>query len=188
MFPQEMLWPQEVVNDIRARPKVSYAGHGLYCCVCERMGERVTAVHIGAPFDTDEHEAGWRKIELVTEEWAAVPDNRIEYVRPMLATAERVALLAIIREKTEQGTFRYRAAVCDGSPDEPGATLLQACGLIPAGQLEDGVSWDFCVMMGGKGYDEYAEMLKRYPSPVPVLEADAYNTRATLCRFSAPTG
>ena len=186
MFPQDMLWPPEVAGDVRTRPNVTHAGGGLFCCVCERTGEGVVAVHIGAPFDTAEREAGWRKIDLTTAAWAAEPGNRIEYVRPMLATAERVALLAIIREKTAQGGFRYRAALCDGSPDAPGATLLRPCGVIPAGRLEDGVSWDICVMMGGEGYDDYAEMLKRYPSPIAVQKLAVYNSRAELSRFARP--
>lgn len=163
MFRLDMTMPDAVANEPGVKPNITYAGGGLYCCVCDRLGD-VRDVCIGAPFDTNERDAGWMSVTLTTPEWRAA-GNRIVHVRPLHVTEARVALLAIVREA--EGP-RYRLAVCDGNPAAPGTTMLKFYGVIPLEEA-DGMAMD----VGLCGEHEYVEMLKRYPSP-PHAREDFY--------------
>lgn len=182
MTPREMEWPDVIDEDKRTRPDVTYAGNGLFCCVCERMGERVVGVYVGRPFDGDGRDAGWIEAPLVTAEWASVDGNRVVYARPLLATEDRIVVLAVVREMDEEGAVHFRAAVGDGMPGTE-STLLRFLGEIPLENEEEGMSWDLCVLDQAH---EYARLAVAYRTPPVADMACSYNKSDTpyLLRLS----
>lgn len=173
MQPVAMTMPDAVTSTEGVRPVISYAGDGLYFCVCDNIPEgRVEAVCIGSPF------TGWRELDLTDPVWRQ-SGGEILHVRPMLATAERTALLSVVREPDGEGGRQYRAAHADGNPNEPGAMRLELLGTIPVGDVDDegnpwnaeDLRWDICAF----GEGEYTEMLMDFPSPPPASPQRAYS-------------
>ena len=166
----KMTWPAEIATD-GVKPIATWAGGGLYCCVCfDTKTRRVQNVYIGTPFDTAERDAWWIKLPLVSDEWKAAAGNAVMHIRPALATLERVVLLAVVKT----GTI-YRAAYCDGPPAE---AVLNFCGVIPLGTEEEigekddnFMSFDICDF----GEEGFADLLKTYPSPPRAIDAKAYS-------------
>ena len=166
----DMTWPTEIATD-GVKPNATWAGGGLYCCVCfDTKTRRVLNVYIGTPFDTAERDAWWIRLPLVSDEWRAKSGNAIMHIRPALATLERVVLLAVVKT----GNI-YRAAYCDGPPAE---AVLNFCGVIPLGTEEEigekddnFMSLDICDF----GEEGFADLLKTYPSPPRAIDAKAYS-------------
>ena len=183
ILPVDLTMPDVVLDKNGVRPLISYAGNGLYCCVCDQVGERVLAVYMGTPFDTDETVAEWTEIPLVTEEWGKGVDNEADtsddghvlFIRPALITPERVVLLAVTRDmlgvdsETGDAKARYMLAYADGVVNDEALPLLKFLSEIP---VADEAALQFDAIFFGNG--EYTKLLREYPSPPAVVPHRIY--------------
>ena len=177
MFPLDVVMPDEVESEEGVRPVISYAGEGLYFCACDRVGDRILSVYLGCPFQVEEVDPWWERINLMPAEWERGADDDLEtdddgrvlYVRPVLVTLERVVLLAITRDmlgidpETEEAAPRYMFAMVDTPVGGEGwntTTYLKLVSRIP---VTDEERLRFDVITYGRG--EYTQLLLEYPSP-----------------------
>lgn len=157
-----LFMPPEVRDNKGVRPEITYAGNGLYCCVCDNVGHNVLAVYVGTPFI----EGQWTQLPLLPGEWAAKA-SVILHVRPITIQAERVALLAVVRELDENGTPRFLLTVADNTP---AACTLSKISVIPA-EDEDELR-RFAVTLYGNG--KYVQLLQEYLSPPAAVPQTLY--------------
>ena len=112
--------PAEVTSENGVRPEISYAGNGLYMCVCNKPGKKklpseyadkaeadadwcgIKAIYRGSPF------SGWTAI--------ALPDAayRLHHVRPIEVSATTITLLGVLRTLDAQPVY-YLATFRDGA-------------------------------------------------------------------------
>ncbi len=175
LFSADITVPSVAQLNDGVRPVITHAGGGLYCCICDKVGDRVLGVYRGTPFDVGEASAEWEEIILVEGGWTDVDGGRILHVRPVLVTDERVVLLAITRDmlgadpETGDPAPRYCIAVSDGEPGAVStggrpATLLRMLSVIPVDD-EDFLRFDITTY----GVGEYTKLLREYPSPPPAV-------------------
>lgn len=135
--------PIEVTGTEGVRPDITYAGAGLYLCVCQKDGDAgadtsrgVKAVYTGSPL------TGWTKL----------PDAPLVHVRPVKVTADSVTLLGVVKV----GDDHFFAAFVNGQ-------WLQM-GKIP-GTITGNANWAVCLF----GEGGMVKDLTSYLSPPPVL-------------------
>ena len=135
--------PTEVTGTEGVRPDITYAGAGLYLCVCQKDGDAgadtsrgVKAVYTGSPL------TGWTKL----------PDAPLVHVRPVKVTADAVTLLGVVKV----GDDHFFASFVNGQ-------WLQM-GKIP-GTITGNANWAVCLF----GEGGMVKDLASYLSPPPVL-------------------
>lgn len=150
--------PAEVTSTDGVRPSITYAGDGLYLCVCEKLEwpVRVHEIHVGSPFTS----------------WESVPvpyDYELVFVRPIrvkpddiilagiLEDAEGVYYFAFLRYKQGSGSWDKLSKLPVTKPSEllGGAPYLHP----------DNSNW--AISFFGKG--EFVLDMNEYLSPPYVL-------------------
>lgn len=146
--------PQVVLDTPGVRPDITYAGDGLYCCVCCNY-YTVDGVSVGSPF------TGWSTVALPQP--AGAETLRVRYIRPVKVTASDVWLIGVISVIIDAVETTYFVSYRSGSWTRGGA--LDMAG-------EKG-TWD-CVVFSGEG-----EAMTKYPTYPPLLRTSIPDTPYT---------
>jgi len=124
--------PVEVAATAGVRPTITYAGAGLYLCVCENFvaPREVVKIYYGSPFDT----------------WTALPDPasgyHLTYVRPVKVAAGEIILLGILVDETTPG---YRVAFLRYTGTEEWSIMTK----VPV-TADDDLVWDIGLFGDGR--------------------------------------
>jgi hypothetical protein len=160
------------VGTIGVRPLVTYAGEGLYSCVCEKVGATLVAdfdevqalaLYYGSPF------TGWYKLPMpVAADGETVV---LKHVRPVLLNSEKSTFLGIIRKETivEGETIeRYFPAILDfvNSREENAWITLAEIIFPDTVEKSQRLIWD----LSPYGNGGLPRLLSNYLSPPPVVE------------------
>lgn len=95
LFVTEIAIPAVVTDTDGVRPTITYAGDGLYLCVCESLEPplRVHEIHVGSPFTS------WTEIPVPIG-----PDNLV-HVRQVRVKSNDIVLLGIIED--DEGLYYF---------------------------------------------------------------------------------
>jgi hypothetical protein len=146
--------PQVVLDTPGVRPDITYAGDGLYCCVCCNY-YTVDGVFVGSPL------TGWAAVALPQPVGAET--LLVRHIRPVKVTASDVWLIGVISVIIDAVETTYFVSYRSGSWTRGGA--LDMAG-------EKG-TWD-CAVFSGEG-----EAMAKYPTYPPLLRTSIPDTPYT---------
>lgn len=169
--------PPEVTGENGVRPELSYAGNGLYLCVCNKPGKKklpseyadqaeadadwcgIKAIYVGSPF------SGWSAVTM------PAPAYRLHHVRPVTVTEDTIMLLGVLRDLEAQPTY-YMAAFREG--------VWTIVAKLPVSVSDpERVSWSTALF----GDDPLVASMASFPSPpaiTPQMPALPYSVYAAV--------
>ena len=88
LFSTTLYMPTEVTATAGTRPNITYAGDGIYTCICHFMDNpaKISAIYYGNPFSADQ----WTKLTDIV-------DYTLIYARPLVMTSEKQELLGVAK-------------------------------------------------------------------------------------------